>query len=1177
MFSGLATLFDAGESVAGLLCIQLLGGFRMAGGDRPVSGVDSVRVQSLVAYLVLHAGDPLSRQHLAALFWPDSPDGQARTNLRKLVLELRRALPGVEQYLAIDERMLRWRPDAPFTLDVAEFERALAQASSLPAFEHAVTLYRGDLLPECYDDWIIPQRERLRQAYMDALERLVAALETRRDYNGAIRHARRLLDLDPLQEATYRLLMRLHALTGDRTGAVRVYHACASTLQHELDVVPSPETREAYERLLAADARPAAQPLAAPPLVGRHAEWERLQVAWKTVMAGHPRVALLRGEPGIGKTRLAEDLLEWAGRQGIASRHARCYAAEADLAYAPVTALLRARPLPALTAALKREVARLLPELLEEDPTLQPPGPLAEAWQRQHLFETLGRVLLADQPLMVVVDDLQWCDEESLKFLHYLTRHHPDARLLLAGTLRPEELDAAHPLERMLASWRHAGTLAEIDLPPLDAGATAQLASSVVGTDLGEEAASRVFRDTEGNPLFIVELARAGLVAAEDRVAPLPAQIQEVIRTRLAHLSPAARELAGVASVVGRSFTFRLLAEVTGVEEDALIRHLDELWHRRIIREHGAEAYDFTHDKLREVAYQAMSATRRRWLHRQIARALEILQEANLDDAGGQIATHYEYAGMAERAAPYYMRAADAARRVYAYDVAVNNYHRLLALETGVDRIAVMRRLGDIWQRTGRWTDAEQIYRQALALARQAADPEAQAECQIGLGFILRLRGSYTEAITWLDQARGAFELLGVPRGIGRSVGHLGVVYFELADYAKALACFTQQWQIAQRLGDEAETSNALRDMGLVHWAQGDYAQALDCHERHLRLATQRGERSGVEGMNAVNNLGLVYRAMGEYARALESHQESLSVAREIGNRRGLAVALGNIGIDYEEQGAYVRALDYFTRQLAIAGELGDRRSASHAIWHAGNVYEAVGRYRDALCCFAEQLAIATALDDRRVAAMALGNIARVHAAQGCFTEAEPLYTQSLALLSAMNLPHYVCEMRYRLADLHARQGRFADAHAAATDALRTAAGLKRTAIQFAAESLDVQARLHLGQITRERAEGEFQQLLARYPEPRHQAAVYYELWRLTRVETSRSIAADLYHALSSSMDRIEYRQRYTELTGDALQGLPELPPLPDIVPSMPSDLNGIVERAGERFGNARSGTPTPQ
>ena len=226
-------------------------------------------------------------------------------------------------------------------------------------------------------------------------------------------------------------------------------------------------------------------------------------------------------------------------------------------------------------------------------------------------------------------------------------------------------------------------------------------------------------------------------------------------------------------------------------------------------------------------------------------------------------------------------------------------------------------------------------------------------------------------------------------------------------------------------------------------------------------------------------------------------------------------------------------------------------------------MYEALGRYAEALCYFSKQLAIATELDDRRVAAIALGNVARVRAAQGSDQDAERLYTQSLLLLSALNLPHYVCEMRYRLADLYARQGRFADAHASAADALRTATRLKRTAIQFAAELLDVHARVHLDQISREQAEADFLKLLIRYPDPRHQAAAHYERWRLTGAEEPRRLAADLYRSLSASVDRIEYRRRYAEVTGNPMQDPPDVPPIPGFLPTVPHDLDEVLKRAG--------------
>ncbi|MGC9333811.1 MAG: AfsR/SARP family transcriptional regulator, partial [Anaerolineae bacterium] len=229
-----------------MLSVSLLGDFCIRHDGAPVTDVDTPRLQSLLAYLVLHRDTPQSRAHLAFLFWPDTSEAQARTNLRNLLHHLRRALPDADSYLEASVQTLQWRSHAPFALDVAIFEAAMEDAkqamqASNPlavreALERAIALYQGDLLPSCYDDWILPLREALRQAHLDALERLARMLEEQRDYPAAIGHAQRLLRHDPLHEATYRHLIRLHALNGDRAGALRVYHTCTTILQRELGV-----------------------------------------------------------------------------------------------------------------------------------------------------------------------------------------------------------------------------------------------------------------------------------------------------------------------------------------------------------------------------------------------------------------------------------------------------------------------------------------------------------------------------------------------------------------------------------------------------------------------------------------------------------------------------------------------------------------------------------------------------------------------------------------------------------------------------------------------------------------------------------------------------------------------------------------------------------------------------
>jgi DNA-binding SARP family transcriptional activator len=221
------------------LHIQLLGDFRLAYDSTPMTSINTARLQSLLAYLVLHRNAPQPRHYLAFLFWPDSTEAQAHTNLRNLLYHLRQALPEADRFLYADSQTLQWRADAPFTLDVADFESALAQAEQAgqtgdqvalrTALEEAVGLYGGDLLPSCYDDWILPERERLRQAFTEALERLILLLEDQRDYRAAIGYAQRLLRHDPLHEATCGHLMRLQALSGDRAGALRTYHTSSTS------------------------------------------------------------------------------------------------------------------------------------------------------------------------------------------------------------------------------------------------------------------------------------------------------------------------------------------------------------------------------------------------------------------------------------------------------------------------------------------------------------------------------------------------------------------------------------------------------------------------------------------------------------------------------------------------------------------------------------------------------------------------------------------------------------------------------------------------------------------------------------------------------------------------------------------------------------------------------------
>lgn len=300
------------------LNIRLFGGFSLTYGDQPLVGINTLRSQALLSYLVLHRQTPQSRSSIAFHLWTDSTDTQARTNLRKELYNLRQNLPEADHFLQIDSKTLQWSPTASFTLDVMEFENAIKENQ----FEPAIALYRGELLPDCEDEWIVSERDRLQQLYVRALKQLIEHLQEKQDYRLALNHAQQLLRIDSLNESTYCTLMQLHHLSGDRSSALQTYYRCMTVLRDELGIDPSSTTRNFYESLLnETDVSLSAQLEAAlqnqvdwgesPDIknfYGRTKELTQLQ-QWIVCSQACRLVALL-GMGGIGKTALAAKLAQ---------------------------------------------------------------------------------------------------------------------------------------------------------------------------------------------------------------------------------------------------------------------------------------------------------------------------------------------------------------------------------------------------------------------------------------------------------------------------------------------------------------------------------------------------------------------------------------------------------------------------------------------------------------------------------------------------------------------------------------------------------------------------------------------------------------------------------------------------------------------------------------------------
>lgn len=461
------------------------------------------------------------------------------------------------------------------------------------------------------------------------------------------------------------------------------------------------------------------------PLVARENEWKILQSEWQKSLQGNLHVVLLSGEAGIGKTRLAEDLLRWASRQGIPTASAACYSAEGQLSFAPIISWLKSIPMEGLDSHWKNEIGRILPELQSNNPS----PPITENWQKRVFFEAMARALLAqNEPLLLFLDDIQWCDEDTLEWLGFFLRFDKQAKILLLSTLRIEEFASNQPLQIFLADLRAENQLTDVELNRLNEMQTAELARHLLGVNFQDADAILLFRESEGVPLFIVEMANTGIgvdtVRKTDSDLPekdpeaskigMPPRLKAILERHLTRLSSPARAVIESAAVLGREFDFGLLKMVSEFDEGATVNALDELWRLRLMRERGGR-YDFSHDKLRETTLSGISPIRLRWLHQRAGETLES-QPGGAEYA--RIANHFVQADLPTKAAGAYALAASQANRIFAFADALEHLQNAARLEKDRATLANLKEeRGNLLKMLDKREEAYEAYSQALGLS----------------------------------------------------------------------------------------------------------------------------------------------------------------------------------------------------------------------------------------------------------------------------------------------------------------------------------------------------------------------------------------------------------------------------------------------------------------------------
>jgi len=496
--------------------------------------------------------------------------------------------------------------------------------------------------------------------------------------------------------------------------------------------------------------------------VGRDADLERLLQLWKEAAAGEPRVALIAGEPGVGKTRLAAEVALRIHEEGGTVLAGRC---DEDLGvpYQPFVEALRHFvdhvPPQRLREGLGRyggELARLVPELADTVPGLPPPLGSDPETERYRLFDGVAAWLATASreggPVLLVLDDLHWAAKPTLLLLRHLLRFSEPLRMLILGTYRDTELGRRHPLGELLADLRRQGGVERLSLSGLDGTAVANYVEEAAGHRLAAEdeaLAQAIHAETAGNPFFVGEvlrhLAETGAVERREgrwvttvaiEAVGIPEGIRDVVGRRLGRLSDDCNDVLAMAAVVGTEFELAVLRHAAQVPEEVFTAALDEAVTTRLVRDipTSAASYRFAHALVRATLYEELSAARRVACHRKVAEAIEAAHPRLLDEHLPALAYHYAQAAVPaaglSKAVEYCRRAGDAALAQLAHDDAARHYRQALDLlrlsEVAIDDpqgIGLLIALGEAQRRAG-----DPQYRDTLLEAARLAEARGDAK-----------------------------------------------------------------------------------------------------------------------------------------------------------------------------------------------------------------------------------------------------------------------------------------------------------------------------------------------------------------------------------------------------------------------------------------------------------------
>ena len=741
-------------------------------------------------------------------------------------------------------------------------------------------------------------------------------------------------------------------------------------------------------------------------LIGREDELGLLKQAVDRLDSEHGGCFLIGGEAGIGKTRLAGEVMAYARRKGAMVFQGSCLYSDGPDPYAPFIQALEE----ALTAGDEDGQKRLLAFIRDEAPELREltsrlmtvintrlTGNPFESTEtgvvsRERLFEAVSQTLLflsGERPVVLLLDDLQWADSGTLQLLHYVLRYTSERRLLILGTVRSEDLlpdreGEAHPVADALQRMNMEGLIQKVELSGLDHRGVSLMARFVFRRALFSSGfRSSLYKETGGNPLFVLEVLRLlrdeGIIFERGGIwrerreitsEDIPDRVYDVVVRRIERLSEDQRELLQLAAVAGERFSSTMLSSIAGEERVAVLRELDRMLRRHQLLRSDGEAYSFSHPKIREILYEEISGELRQEYHLTCGKYLEDRAQRGTRVTAGDLARHFFHGGVSEKALPHLIRAGDQATRVFAYREACDFYRwafqslasRRQSPETIRLRTSLQFKLGSVYKRLGVIDAALDNLKCADGLARDLDDHSMAGEAQLAMGQIHFRSGNYELAIQRYQKAVEHFKMAGDPRSVSRVLVNAANISFRQGKWVQVQANYARALKIARKEKDRRQIAIIHMNLGIMASIRGNG----ECAQKHYEKSRQTFEQlNDWQNLAKISlNEGWFYAGKKDWSRAQQAYETALSISKRTRNIASEAKCFLNLAEVLLEthhlkgsKRACLKALEIFNR-INNKGPLADVYKT------LGQVARIERRWDEARAYFAKSISINESLEN---------------------------------------------------------------------------------------------------------------------------------------------------------------------------------------------------------------------